>query len=132
MGRPTKFTEEIKAKIIYGVSKGAPTTLACDAAGVCDRTLYLWRQKMRKGEEEYIDFFQKLKEARGKAALVWLDKIDNAIDNGQWQASAWKLERRHHKHYGRNIDVMDLARKINRLEKKLKLQKQNPIQIENK
>jgi hypothetical protein len=33
--------------------------------------------------------------------------IDNAAQQGTWQAAAWKLERKHHSRWGRKVAVTD-------------------------
>jgi len=59
---------------------------------------------MKNGEKaksgKFLQFFKDIKEAEGKAAFEWLDKIEKAA-NENWQAAAWKLERRYPGDYGR-------------------------------
>lgn len=114
-GRPTKFTEEVKAKLCEAVSKGAPYELACNYAGIDDKTFYLWKNLANNGDERYIDFFDKLKQIEGAAALRWLDRIEEA-SHEQWQASAWKLERRHHKHFSQNAALLEMNERLRKLE----------------
>jgi len=124
-GQPTKFTEEVKEKIIHAVSKGAPNVLACDYAGINISTMRNWRLLAKEGNEDYVQFFIRLKEARGNSTVHWLEKIDEASAKGQWQAAAWKLERRHYKHFGRSADVMELAKQMDRIEKEIKKANRN-------
>ena len=125
IGRPTKWDEETRNKILEAVSKGAPNVLACNYAGVSESTFYEWKARAKKGEKEFADFLVKIKEARGASVVKWLDKIEEAAEGGIWTAAAWKLERRHYKHFGRSADVMELAKKMDRIEKEIKKANRN-------
>lgn len=105
VGAPTKFTVDVKKKLITAIQKGATYELACNYARISYGSFRSW---MKLGEEqidlnngdEYLEFFKDVKEAEGLSALVWLKKIDDgAVKN--WQAAAWKLERKYPKQYGR-------------------------------
>jgi transposase len=116
-GRPTKLTPERQRKIIQALSVGATYDLASKFAGISYMSFNNWRQrgeaeiKRREGnvkpdtkqwikEQPFVDFFYAVKEAEGAAAVKWLAKIEAAA-NEQWQAAAWKLERRYPGEYGR-------------------------------
>jgi hypothetical protein len=117
IGRPTKFTQETKDKLLMAIRKGAPYELACNYARIDITTLYNWRDKAEINKEEaYIEFFKDLKEAEGITALMWLDKIDKAMDDGQWTAAAWKLERRHYKHFSSQAQLIDMNQRLVKLE----------------
>lgn len=117
IGRPTKFTQETKDKILMAIRKGAPYELACNYARIDITTLYNWRDKAEIDKEPtYIEFFKDLKEAEGLTALKWLDKIDKAMDEGQWTAAAWKLERRHYKHFSSQAQLIDMNQRLVKLE----------------
>ncbi len=112
-GQPLKLDKYgIKERILIALAKGATYRLACSYAGISYTT---FRVYMNKGEalidlyEEqidahpdkgYLDFYLKVKEVEALAALKWLEKIDKASEV-QWQAAAWKLERRHPEEFGR-------------------------------
>lgn len=116
VGRPTKFTPEVKEKILIAIRKGAPYELACNYARLDVSTLYNWKEKAEVDKlPEYIQFFEDLKEAEGHTSLMWLDVIDKAMKDGQWTAAAWKLERRHHKYFSSNAQLNELNSKLDQL-----------------
>ena len=124
VGRPTKFTKETRDKLLVAIRKGAPYELACNYARIDYTTLLNWRDKAEiDKEQEYIDFFEDLREAEGTTALVWLDKIDKSMNDGAWQAAAWKLERRHYKHFSSQAGIIEMNERLDRLEKEGKLTK---------
>ena len=104
MPRPTKYTPECVNKIVEAVKMGATYELAAGYAGVSEAQFYEW--KKRKPE-----FLEAIKKAEGVAALVWLAKIEQAATAGEWQAAAWKLERRYPHAYGRNVTQMEVTGK---------------------
>ena len=117
VGRPTKFTSEIKAKLIYAIEKGAPYELACNYARIDYTTVLNWKKKADiEKEPEYIEFFKDLREAEGKISLKWLDVLDKAMDDGTWQAAAWKLERRHSKYFSGQAAIIEINERVDKLE----------------
>jgi hypothetical protein len=52
------------------------------------------------------EFSDAVKKAEGQAAVGWLAKIEKAANEGEWQAAAWKLERRYPQSYGRKVTEM--------------------------
>ena len=118
VGRPTKFTAETKEKLLIAIRKGAPYELACNYARIDYTTLLLWKKKAEiELVQEYIDFFRDLKEAEGQTSLIWLDKIDKAMNEGAWQAAAWKLERRHNKYFSSQAGIIEMNERLDKLEK---------------
>ena len=116
-GRPTKFTKETIDRLIYAISKGSPYELACNYAGVDYSTFRVW---MIEGEnhvsEAKTEFSEKIKKTVGATALRWLEKIEEAAEAGTWTAAAWKLERKHHKHFSQNAAVLELNERVDNLE----------------
>lgn len=101
MARKTKLTPEVQKRITDAIGQGATYQLACHYAGISEDTFARWR-------ERYADFADAVKAAEGMAAVKWLALIDQAARGtddkaGQWQAAAWKLERRYPHDYGRQI-----------------------------
>ena len=116
-GAPTKFTEETKEKLLTAIRKGAPYEIACDYAGISYPCLNQWMHKATDDHiPEFVEFFNKLNEAKGQTALRWLEKIDKAMDEGQWTAAAWKLERRYHKHFSNNAQGIEHEERLSKLE----------------
>lgn len=117
-GRPTALTPEVHDRIVSAVRMGATYALAAMYGGVTYETLNNWRnrgaaelerieggkgRKVRKKEAPFVHFFNAIKEAEGAAAVGWLAKIEKAASDGNWQAAAWKLERRYPSDYGRKV-----------------------------
>lgn len=118
-GAPTKFTEETKEKLIVAICKGAPYEIACDYAGITYSCFNQWMNKAKKEQiPGFVEFFDKLKEAKGYTALKWLDFIDKAMIES-WQAAAWKLERRYYKHFSNNAQLIEQEKRLNEIEKRL-------------
>ena len=101
-GRPTKLTPATKRKIIHAIKLGATYEHASNYAGLAYNTFREW---IKKGEAEdsgkYRDFYEAVKRAEGEAVAEWLEVIKQAGTDGNWQASAWRLERRYPQEYGR-------------------------------
>lgn len=95
-GRPTKYTPERADRLIQAIRMGATYELACNYAGISEDTFAAWRKR-------YPDLSERVKEAEGGAAVGWLAKIEKAANDGEWQAAAWKLERRYPAQYGRRV-----------------------------
>lgn len=119
VGRPTKFTPETREKLLTAIRKGAPYEIACNYARISYEAFRDWIQKAEKGEDaEFVQFLQDLREAEGHTALIWLDKIDKAMNEGAWQPAAWKLERRHNKYFSAQAGVLELSERLDKLENK--------------
>jgi hypothetical protein len=95
-GRKTKLTPDRTAKICQAIQLGATYDHACNYAGISMATFCEWR----KSKPEFSEAIQK---AEGNATVGWLAKIEKAANDGQWQAAAWKLERRYPHEYGRRV-----------------------------
>ncbi len=90
------YTPECAKKITDAIRVGATFRLACMYAGISEDTFANWRTR-------YSDFSDAIKEAEGAGAVGWLAKIEKAANDDNWQAAAWKLERRYPKEYGRQV-----------------------------
>ena len=117
-GQPTKFTPLHTEKILTAIRKGAPYEIACNYAGLCYQTFLNWKA-IAEDEKvpEYVEFFEVLKEAEGHTALIWLDKIDKAMNEGQWTAASWKLERRHSRYFSHQAAIIEMNERLEKLEK---------------
>ena len=94
MARKSKYTPETVDKITQAIRLGATYKLACDYAGISEDTFANWKRL-------HSDFSEAIKTAEGGAVVGWLAKIEKAATEGNWQAAAWKLERRYPDMYGR-------------------------------
>lgn len=98
--KPVFSHEDIKKDFITAIKMGFSNEKACAYAGVSEPTLYTW---LNKGEEDekngntksiYFKFFKDYKKAKSDFVMRHMVRITEASDNGNWQASAWLLERR--------------------------------------
>lgn len=98
MARSYKRTPEVEKRIYDALRLGATYKLAAQYACIDHATLYRWLEKD-------ATFATKVKEAEGAATVGWLAKIEKAASDGNWQAAAWKLERRYPDDFGRRERV---------------------------
>jgi len=101
MARPTKLTPELQTQIVAYITAGAYIETAAAAAGVVKNTLYDWLKRGKTGEEPFAAFSDAVERAMGQADMRDLAVIDKAAQANQWQAAAWKLERKHPDKWGR-------------------------------
>lgn len=95
-GRRTKYTPETVSRIVEAVRLGATYELAMAYAGIGHTQFHVWMNTKP-------EFAEAVKNAEGAAAVGWLAKIEQAAAEGNWQAAAWKLERRYPQLYGRTV-----------------------------
>jgi hypothetical protein len=112
VGRPLKLTPEVQAEIVRALQVGATRDHAAQYAGISVDCFYKWMQQGEKGKEPYLQFFDAVKKAEGRAVVGWLAQIEDAARTGSWQAAAWKLERRYFKMYGRTMQDADAAQPL--------------------
>lgn len=119
VGRPSKFTPERRAAIVDAISHRIPYEYAAEANGICEETLYEWlriaRCDHKNGiESEYTKFSEDIKRAEMTRMREHSDIISARPE--RWQADAWLLERRWHKHYGPNAQLNELNNRLAKLE----------------
>lgn len=120
-GRPTKLTPETRDRIAQAIQYGATYWMAAQYGGIAYNTFNDWmkrgaaeierRQSPRvkegtpqwEAEQPFLEFHEAIKKAEGAGAVGWLLKIEQAATAGNWQAAAWKLERRYPQDYGRRV-----------------------------
>jgi len=91
------LTEEHIGIIEVAISKGFPYVMAADLLGVAKSSL-----------SEYLSRRPRIAERLKKAEALHITKHLEVIDQASvknWQASAWKLERRHREHFGQQQQV---------------------------
>lgn len=124
MARPSKLTDACQKVVIKAIKLGATYELAAASAGISYDTFNNWmkagREELERREalwaedadtewakdlpvQRFVEFFEAVKKAEGEAAVVWLQKIEQAAKDGEWQAAAWKLERRYPATYGKRV-----------------------------
>ena len=94
--RRTKLNQELQKRIISAIQMGATYEIAAEHAGICRKTLYSWIEKGKtanKGRTFYT-FLHEFRKAEARAALTSLTTIQREIQNGDWKAAAWFLDRR--------------------------------------
>ena len=101
-GRPSKFTAEVRERILQAVSVGVPLELACKGAGISYAALRVWiRRGERQKRGQFAQFVRAIDEAEVRALTRWMAIIDKAAQEGSWVAAAWKAERRFPEFFGR-------------------------------
>lgn len=101
-GRPTKFTPEVTSKILTAIRAGNYIETAAAWAGVNKQTIYDWlRQGAAQEKGPFRDFSDSVGEALAHAEVADLQNVAEAAKKGNWQAAAWRLERRNPSRWGR-------------------------------
>ena len=119
-GRPTKLNIDTHNKIISAIRAGNYIETAAAYAGIDKSTLYDWlkrgerekqrvaqnpRYKIRKSEEPYVEFSNAVEKALAEAEVRDVAIIAKAAEE-QWQAAAWRLERKFPDRWGRKkLDI---------------------------
>lgn len=107
MGRTSKLTPEVQARVVEAIERGNYAEIAAQMAGIGRTTFYRWLdQGSREDIGPYRDFRDAVKEAEAKAETAVLQIIKDAMPDN-WQAAAWYLERTRPGRYGKRqqIDV---------------------------
>jgi hypothetical protein len=103
MGRNTKLTPETQKRITDAIRVGATYELAAQYGGIAYNTFNEWMKAGAAAPSgKHREFYEAVKIAEGETAVRWLAVIDKAAVE-QWQAAAWKLERRYPRDYGRQV-----------------------------
>ena len=104
--RPEALTPERQQSIIDLLARGNYLSTACEASGLTYNGFLHWRQRWEKGDpaaKVYDNFFRSVERAISVGETSALDRVK---DGGPgWQGSAWFLERRHHKRWGKKETV---------------------------
>lgn len=113
MGRPSLLTDAITKKIAQHVRAGNYLETAALLCGIPNMTARTWlargntemkrladnpRARVKKAETIYYNFSLAIKKAQAEADAHDLKILGNS---GDWQATAWRLERRDPQKYGR-------------------------------
>lgn len=103
IGRPTKFTPEVRERILIAIRAGNYIDTAAQSAGINKDTFYSWMAKAETSgaPKEYYDFADDIKKARAEAEIQAVGVIQQAANRGTWQAAAWYLERSYPDRFGR-------------------------------
>lgn len=112
-GPPLRI-DEARERIMDAIRRGATYTHAAMYGGITYKTFCVWRRYGLIPSENdpenryqiYRDFVAELEQAEAEAVVGWLTTIDEAAENGQWYAHAWKLERRYPHIYGKTAQEL--------------------------
>lgn len=119
VGRPPIISPEIIETICQSIRAGNYLEPSAALAGVSTRVCYNWikrgraeidriskskRAKVRERERLYVDFVRAIKESDAMAEARDVATISLAAEK-QWQAAAWRLERKHNDRWGRRNTV---------------------------
>ena len=100
-GRPTKLTKALQEQICELLRWGNYIETACHYCEISKKSLYEW-MKLGNQEEKGIhrDFLNAINKAMAEAEMRDVQNIHNAAKT-DWKASAWRLERKFPKKWGR-------------------------------
>lgn len=138
IGRPTKLNEKVQADIVKVIQEGNYIETASAYAGIHKSTLYDWlkrgerekqrvlkdgRRRIKKNERQYVEFSNAVEKALAESEMKDVSLIGKAAET-QWQASAWRLERKFPDKWGRrnrttSLDIKKQELEIKMLEKNL-------------
>ena len=107
VGRPTDLTPDLAKRICDLIRGGNYIETACRCVGICNATLYHWLKRGGKGEEPFAKFVSEVEKAVAQAEANDVLNIGRASAT-QWQAAAWRLERKQPKKWGRR-DHIEIA-----------------------
>lgn len=99
MPYPTKCTPERAERLIELVRQGSFREAACAAVGVTPKSLRTWLQLADQGDERYVEFARKLREAEAHVENDCVFTI-KSLGSDDWRALAWYLEKRFPNRFG--------------------------------
>jgi transposase len=104
--------------LLQALTAGHYVERAARMSGVSITTVYRWLDEGKKEKESieagnqptergqaYLEISEAIQKAREAAAHRAMLAIQNAAQDGTWQAAAWYLERTDREHYGRYTQV---------------------------
>ena len=95
----TKLNEQTQAVLVEAIRKGNYIDNAAAMAGIAESSYYHWIERGDADIEAgkvtiYSEFSEAIKRAKAEGEQIDLDHIADAAGKGNWQAAAWRLERR--------------------------------------
>jgi hypothetical protein len=99
------FTPDRQSRIIEAITAGNYNEVAARYAGISEKTFYNWLARGEAGEDGYVQFLQSVKNAQAQAEVRDVALIARAAETN-WQAAAWKLERKYYQRWGRKDRMM--------------------------
>lgn len=106
-GSDAKLTDETTERICVAIRQGATLESAAIYAGVPRSTFHDWLRRGRQpgARNPYKAFVAQIDEALAHFEVNAVAQIAKAGADGEWQASAWRLERRYPDRYGRRTRI---------------------------
>lgn len=107
MSRPSKLTPETQDKLVRALRAGNDQKVAAELAGIGESTFYRWMEMAEQpsAKKEYREFRELVLRTIAAAEADAVVRIQQAAQNGRWQAAAWWLERKHSERWGRNDKI---------------------------
>lgn len=87
MARPTKYDEARAGRILDNLRRGNTRRASALSCGISEDSFARWLDR-------YADFAAAVKKAEAEAETAHVANISRWAQSGNWQASAWWLERR--------------------------------------
>lgn len=104
----SKLTPELQKKIGDNIILGMPLKYAAEVSGITEKTFYNWLEAGETAKSgAFSEFYNYIQECKAKSIQTHLKLITRSAKDGNWQASAWILERRHPEEFGRK-DKIDM------------------------
>jgi transposase len=103
-GRPTKRTPETEKRLLDALRAGNTRRASCAYAGISDETFANWCKR-------FLEFLEAVEKAEADAEVRHVANIAKAAGEGVWTASAWWLERRRPKDWGKT-DRLELIQTV--------------------
>lgn len=94
------LTPELSKKLVGLIQAGNYAEVAARACGINKNTFYDWLTRGGRGEEPFAALAAAVERAAGEAEARDVIVIGKAAEK-QWQAAAWRLERKEPKRWGR-------------------------------
>jgi hypothetical protein len=112
LGRQTKLTKDLQARIVQVLEAGNYIEAACDYVGIGISTYHQWIERgekrgSRPSDQIYVEFVDAVKRARSQAEILSVARIRKAAQDGEWTADAWYLERSHPERWGRHVNKVE-------------------------
>ncbi len=106
-GRHSKLTPEVQERIVSAIRGGNYLEVAAQFAGIGTSTLYRWLANADDphADPSYREFRDAVESARSAAEVRNVTLIQQAANDGTWQAAAWYLERTAWQRWGRRTMV---------------------------
>lgn len=116
-GRPSKFTQAVRDKILEAIRWGNYRPVAAAYAGIGHRTLNTWLAQGAKEESgAYFTFRQDLLAAENEAEI---NAVKAVLQDPDVKHKQWFLERKFPERWGKDRDLLrELCKRIRDLEAK--------------